>query len=160
MISWVSSKSRMFCFSKSSQSLGRQSGFSDHVFSSGLLSDMGLLDVWVSTSTRAQGHLPGLCLSSVHEEVPPTHSCSCLWEPAPVYSGEEVPVRRLSPALGGHPLWDPPSPWCLCEVGTSPEPGIAIFSATYKFFLALTLCSLVWSCFFQLCSILELASCV
>lgn len=103
-----------------------------------------------------------VCPPCIRKSLPPTAAVAFGNRPWPAAArrcgaptGPHTGGRR-----GGHPLWDPPSPWCLCDVRTSPVPSTAIFSMTYTFFLALTLCSLVWSCFFQLCSIVELAGCV
>lgn len=115
MISQVPSNSATFYCSKSSESLGRQSGFSVNMLSSGLLSDGSALHLCVSTSPHTEWHL----LPLARKPLPPTAGASFgswLW---PVMrssaltglcAGQEPAVGHAQPLV---PLCSRHSPQCL-----------------------------------------------
>lgn len=137
VVSQVPSNLRMFYYSKSSQSVGkitlvfRQSGFSVNSLSFGLLKDVVLLYLGFRQPTRSV--IPSArTVASLH-----------LWG-SPSHPQLELTLGIGPDLRGGGNLWvghsQPLVPLCR----HFPVPSVALLSMTYKFFLALTLCSLVW----------------
>lgn len=127
--------------------VSRQNGFSIHLFS-----PESLMTWSFSTCMFHPAHM--LVTSSARTMPPHPHpptSWHWTWGLAQVCSE----VQGTDP-LGARLALDT----FVCVVGTSPLPSTGVFSMTDNFFLALAFCSLVWSCFFSCCAILELASCV